>query len=333
MPKPQDLSISPQVDRHADKQTERSRMYKTRFKEWGLGKNFQAGHVLSLLHSQQQRSLENKPSEFFIRGVKVDSRKLRAYLKRKPDLVERFKKGACPTVIAAGEVASRTPSPSPPPPETIPAALPRSGTVQKALLEGLTGYIDGIWPTDVWEAGFLDCPSTSVRPTNYLESLRFLWDRLVLPNEGFAAYETIQLRTLFDLVNSPLPGVLLNEPPMLLSWALGLMAFFNHAACQSLLQEFMACLVHLTQRSLGEKHRLEAIWLMAYETLQKRNSEALDKVYNCAMVMVTRSRKVGEGLVIEGVKELHHLWKPGGGRSYTLPGRGRLPASPAVAFG
>lgn len=316
MPKPVLLRSSPNLQ--ANEQIERSRMYKARFKKWGLSKNFQTEHVLSLLHSQQQRSLENKTSEFFIRGVKVDSRKLQAYLKRKPDVVERFENGACPTVIAAGEVASRTPSPSPPP-DSIPMPHPRSNTKQKELLDGLTVYIDDLWPTDVWEDGYQEYPSTTARPTDYIESLRFLWDVLVLPLERFTPHRTAHLCDLTDLVNSPLPGVLLNEPPLLLSWALGLMAFFNHVPSQSILREFMACLVHLTQKSLGEKHKLEAIWLLAYETLQKRSSEALDDVYNCAMVIITRSRRVGNGLVIEGVKELHHLWKPGGGRTYLIP--------------
>jgi hypothetical protein len=88
-------------------------MYKRRIKVWRLDKNYKADEVLTILHRKSERNALQKPSEFSIRGRKVDFDDIQRYLKRNPALVERFRTGVKPNCEAALEIVCRTPSPDP----------------------------------------------------------------------------------------------------------------------------------------------------------------------------------------------------------------------------
>jgi hypothetical protein len=83
---------------------------------WGLDKNLKAEEVLAMFRCLQMRQADGKlRTEFIVRGRKTPPERLRRYLSRAPHLRQRLERGEMPSVLAAGEVDVRTPSPSPSP--------------------------------------------------------------------------------------------------------------------------------------------------------------------------------------------------------------------------
>lgn len=58
------------------------KMYKKRFKEWGLVKNLKADESMAMLQIANRRLRENKDTEFIRRGKVVKHNNLRRFAKR-----------------------------------------------------------------------------------------------------------------------------------------------------------------------------------------------------------------------------------------------------------
>ncbi|EEU35754.1 uncharacterized protein NECHADRAFT_82215 [Fusarium vanettenii 77-13-4] len=95
------------------------RMYKSHISKWGLQKHFRAKQVQALLHQKAERDATQKASSMYIRGNKVDSKKLQAYInrtsKQNKDRISTAANGGplSPSAqrLMAAVVACRTPSP------------------------------------------------------------------------------------------------------------------------------------------------------------------------------------------------------------------------------
>ncbi|KAH8880266.1 hypothetical protein GQ53DRAFT_545244 [Thozetella sp. PMI_491] len=59
------------------------KMYKSRFKRWGLWKNTRAADVVEIIRQKQQRDASQQPGEYYLNGKQVDIGKVEAYLKRR----------------------------------------------------------------------------------------------------------------------------------------------------------------------------------------------------------------------------------------------------------
>ncbi|KAL2670250.1 hypothetical protein Neosp_014717 [[Neocosmospora] mangrovei] len=95
------------------------RMYKSHINKWGLQKNFRAKQVQALLHQKAERDAAQKASSMYIRGHRVDSKKLETYIsrtsKQNQDQILTATSGGrlSPSAqrLMAAVVACRTPSP------------------------------------------------------------------------------------------------------------------------------------------------------------------------------------------------------------------------------
>ncbi|KAH8881414.1 hypothetical protein GQ53DRAFT_513975 [Thozetella sp. PMI_491] len=116
------------------------KIYKTKIKEWDVGKRLNDDDMLVILHLRAQREAASKQSEFWLMGKRVNEQNIRRYLKRKPQILTKFQRGhrAPP---ALGRVTCVTP---PPPPDSV-RRLPGP------LLEGEILFADC---RDFWRSSF-----------------------------------------------------------------------------------------------------------------------------------------------------------------------------------
>ncbi|KAK3937218.1 Clr5 domain-containing protein, partial [Diplogelasinospora grovesii] len=114
------------------------RMYKMRFKAWGLDKNFKEAEVVELYRLRRERT--GKPTIYTIRGREVDWDKVQTYVKRKGLDIPQLVENAPPSPTAVKDVAARTPSPkldssdsSMPPLPKPEALLPPVNTIRQPM--------------------------------------------------------------------------------------------------------------------------------------------------------------------------------------------------------
>ncbi|RSL71275.1 hypothetical protein CEP53_001522 [Fusarium sp. AF-6] len=95
------------------------RMYKSHISKWGLQKHFRVNQVQALVHQKAERDAVQKASSMYIRGNKVDSKKLQTYInrtsKQNKDRLLTAANGGPLSPSAQGlmaVVACRTPSPT-----------------------------------------------------------------------------------------------------------------------------------------------------------------------------------------------------------------------------
>ncbi|KAH6894672.1 hypothetical protein B0T10DRAFT_436336 [Thelonectria olida] len=127
------------------------RMYKSHFDKWGLQKHFRAKQVQALLHQKAERDAAQKASSMYIRGKRVDSKKLQAYIdrtsKQNQDRISTAAEGGrlSPSAqrLMAAVVACRTPSPvqSFKTPSTAPDRGQSSNNVTDSDAEELLGLM------------------------------------------------------------------------------------------------------------------------------------------------------------------------------------------------
>ncbi|KAH6983907.1 Clr5 domain-containing protein [Ilyonectria destructans] len=90
-----------------------TRMYKHRFKKWGLDKKYKEKEVIQMSLLKQQRSVAGKQSIFFVRGRQVNWEQVEKYLRRRPDLETKIKAGMLKMSSSNFDIVCRSPSPEP----------------------------------------------------------------------------------------------------------------------------------------------------------------------------------------------------------------------------
>lgn len=80
-------------------------MYKTRFKRWGLWKYTRAADIPQILKAKTERVADQKPTEVFLNGKRVDLDKVERYLRRRGSIRRQVETGNL-------YVQSQSPSPS-----------------------------------------------------------------------------------------------------------------------------------------------------------------------------------------------------------------------------
>lgn len=68
-------------------------MYKTRFKRWGLWKYTRAADIPQILKAKTDRVAEQKPTEVFLHGKRVDLDKVERYLRRRGSIRRQIESG------------------------------------------------------------------------------------------------------------------------------------------------------------------------------------------------------------------------------------------------
>ena len=106
MPIPSNTSLIP---------IERKKIYKTKIKEWNVGKRLNDEDVIAILHFQDQRKALGKPSEYWLMGKRVNETNIQRYLRRKPQVLARYHRGHRPNPQEFVRVTCVTPPPPPGP--------------------------------------------------------------------------------------------------------------------------------------------------------------------------------------------------------------------------
>ncbi|KAI0013340.1 Clr5 domain-containing protein [Xylariaceae sp. FL0662B] len=141
------------------------KMYKIRFKKWGVHKNLRPEQVGKLLIQQDRRAAAGKPSVAFVHGRKIDRDRLHAYLQR----VSPARRKELESILAGRQqeeeeeesgadaikwdIACRTPSPEPEPTTTIlPPHLdaPDDLRLPEECMHIVHSYVDGAVDASIW---------------------------------------------------------------------------------------------------------------------------------------------------------------------------------------
>ena len=95
----------------------RRKIYKTKIKEWDIGKRLNDDDMLVILSTKAHREAADKQSEFWLLGKRVSEQNIRRYLRRKPELLTKYRRGhRAPPQSGGRRITCVTP---PPPPETV----------------------------------------------------------------------------------------------------------------------------------------------------------------------------------------------------------------------
>ncbi|KAK5658323.1 hypothetical protein OQA88_2299 [Cercophora sp. LCS_1] len=124
------------------------KMYKTRFRRWGLWKHNQASTVTSIIQLKRQRDAAHKPSEFTLNGRPVNYERIKSYLRRNEKMRRLLESSsALPTVSPDTKLAlaARTPSPSP-----EPVTAPTAFRNEEQLYHAIRNYYAGAFGAGRW---------------------------------------------------------------------------------------------------------------------------------------------------------------------------------------
>jgi tetratricopeptide (TPR) repeat protein len=129
---------------------DRKKIYKTKIKEWDIGKRLNDDDVLAILHLRAQREAAAKQSEFWIMGKRVNEVNISRYLKRKPQILARYRRGHRPQ--NPHELVRLVCVTPPPPPEAV-WRLPPGTTLAEAegLLMDCRDYFRSSWDSGEWK--------------------------------------------------------------------------------------------------------------------------------------------------------------------------------------
>ncbi|KAK1836417.1 hypothetical protein QBC39DRAFT_430022 [Podospora conica] len=148
------------------------KMYKTRFRRWGLWKHNQAHTVVEIIRLKRERDAAHKPTtEILLNGRRVDLARVDAYLRRNSKMrryVSSLPDSPSPTTTA---LICRTPSPSPPP--SPPAPL----LAEESLYHTLRTYYASSFASSVWTFSPPSSPAHTLTLTS-LSLSQTLWLRL-----------------------------------------------------------------------------------------------------------------------------------------------------------
>jgi hypothetical protein len=88
-------------------------MYKTKIRDWGIGKRLRDEDIIAILFLKYQKREEPANVEFWVRGYRVNDDNIRRYLRRKPKLLAQFRDGREPASddLAHVTCVARQPAP------------------------------------------------------------------------------------------------------------------------------------------------------------------------------------------------------------------------------
>lgn len=148
------------------------KMYKTRFRRWGLWKHNQASTVVEIVRLKRERDAAHKPTtEILLHGRRVDLARIDSYLRRN-DKMRRYISSlpdspAAQPPTAAAVLICRTPSPSP-----SPSLLAQDESLYRAIRSYYTSSLS----TFPWD--FSPSPSPAhTQTTHHLHLAQTLWSR------------------------------------------------------------------------------------------------------------------------------------------------------------
>ncbi|KAB5583310.1 hypothetical protein GE09DRAFT_1050168 [Coniochaeta sp. 2T2.1] len=126
------------------------KIYKTKIKEWDIGKRLNDDDILAILHLRSQREAASKQSEFWIMGKRVNESNIQRYLKRKPELLVRYRRVHRP---ANTHESSRLVCVTPPPAPGMVWRFPVGTTLAEAesILVDCRDYFRSSWDAGEWK--------------------------------------------------------------------------------------------------------------------------------------------------------------------------------------
>ncbi|KAI1083227.1 Clr5 domain-containing protein [Whalleya microplaca] len=135
------------------------KMYKIRFKKWGVHKNLRAEQVGKLLVQQGRRAAVGKTSVAFVHGRRIDRDRLHAYLQRVSPARRRELESVLSGYQEPGEnridwdIVCRTPSPEPSPPPYLPPHLdaPDDLRLPEECMRIVHNYVYGAVDNALWQ--------------------------------------------------------------------------------------------------------------------------------------------------------------------------------------
>jgi len=126
----------------------RIKIYKTKIKEWDVGKRLNDDDVLAILHLRAEREAAAKQSEFWIMGRRVNEANVARYLKRKPQLLAQYRRGHRPQ---NPHESTRLVCVTPPPPPERPRRLYGTALAEtEGLLVDCRDYFRSSWDAGEW---------------------------------------------------------------------------------------------------------------------------------------------------------------------------------------
>ncbi|KAB5559588.1 hypothetical protein GE09DRAFT_1057328 [Coniochaeta sp. 2T2.1] len=294
-----------------------NKMYKTRFKRWGLWKYTRAADIPQILKAKTERVAEQKPTEVYLNGKRVDLDKVERYLRRR---------GSIRRQVEAGNLRSATPA-SPSSSLSLVSPVSPISPIYPTSPVYLTSPIGPTSPT------YLSPPPTIRVPEDTYRAIRdyydgsfaggrwvsvsasdqrvFLSTRTGLQDGSMRIKEFHQrFRLAFRLLQTPaqtgpegmkmtrvcfaeLPDVLAGEDPTMLYCILDLLRRLRASGMDFLAQQLLQYLDGLSAtRPDGHRHPMARVWRNLLLGLDELGPE---QTRHCAEIAASRfSAHLGE---------------------------------------
>lgn len=238
-------------------------MYKKRFTEWGLGKNYRESEMRAIVRKNKQRKDRGKQSIIHVRGKAIDDGEVTRYWKRKGISIDD---------VIAHRTASATPEAvqlfTPVPPRL---ATPESFAVPERMFIEIRDYFKASFESGNWVHGDpqIQCYTRKVQG-NPLADLNALLNHSSTACHLFSTHSYEEAGKIIMSATSALKGILSAEDPQTLSIvleaAMRMRYYGHHEIALSLLRQCSA----LGEVVVGNKHPLRLIcgWLASADASQ-----------------------------------------------------------------
>jgi len=293
----------------------RNKMYKTRFKRWGLWKYTRAADIPQILKAKTERVAEQKPTEVYLNGKRVDLDKVERYLRRRGSIRKQVEAGTLfvqspPSsngVVARKRPPDRRGSTPASPASTVSLVSPISPTsplylsppstlrIPEDTYRAIRDYYDGCFSGRRW---------VSVSPVDervFLSTEAGLHDG----NKQLTEFHQ-RFKLAFRLLQAPaktgpegmkmtrvcfaeLPDVLAGEDPTMLYCILDLVRRLRDAGMDFLAVQLLQYLDGLSaaprRGSGGQRHAMAGIWRNLLLGLEELGPE---QTRHCAQIAASR---------------------------------------------
>jgi hypothetical protein len=287
-------------------------MYKTRFKRWGLWKYTRAADIPQILKAKTERVAEQKPTDVFLNGKRVDLDKVERYLRRRGSIRRQVESGnlyvQSPPSSNAVVVRKRPPdrrgsTPGSPgstmslyspvsPVSPVYLAPPPTLRIPEDTYRAIRDYYDGCFSGRRWvsvspvdervflstEAGLKD---GNKRLSEFHQRFKLAFRLLQTPAQ--TGPEGMKMtRVCF----AELPDVLAGEDPTMLYCILDLVRRLREAGMDFLAIQLLQYLDGLsTTRPDGQRHAMANIWRNLLLGLEELGPE---QTRYCAQIAASR---------------------------------------------
>jgi hypothetical protein len=289
-------------------------MYKTRFKRWGLWKYTRAADIPQILKAKTERVAQQKPTEVFLNGKRVDLDKVERYLRRRGSIRRLVESGnlfvqsppSSNAVVARKRPPGRRGSSTPGSPgSTVSLVSPISPTspvyltpppelrIPEDTYRAIRDYYDGCFSGRRWvsdspvdervflstEAGLRD---GSQRLNEFHQRFKLAFRLLQAPAR--TGPEGMKMtRVCF----AELPDVLAGEDPTMLYCILDLIRRLREAGMDFLAIQLLQYLDGLSSASRpdGQRHAMANIWRNLLLGLDELGPE---QTRHCAVIAASR---------------------------------------------